>query len=47
MNKISTANHKGKKHFISAKSSTGKSHFHYNTMLKVWSLLSKEARKIP
>jgi len=47
MNKISGANHKGKKHFISAKSSSGKSHFHYNTMQEVLELVEQRTKENP
>ena len=47
MNKISSANHKGKKHFISAKSSSGKSHFHYNTMVEVLNLVESRTKENP
>ncbi|MFT4308961.1 MAG: 30S ribosomal protein S7 [Candidatus Woesearchaeota archaeon] len=47
MNKISNANHKGKKHLISAKSSTGKSHAHYNIMIEVLTMIESRTKENP
>src|SRR3989344_3397443 len=46
INKIMTPGHKGKKHFLSSRTVTGKGHTAYNIVKKVFEIIEKEIKSI-
>ena len=47
INKIMTPGHKGKKHFLSSRTVTGKGHTAYNIVKKVFEIIEKEMKLNP